>query len=163
VSGLEVADVVVSFAGTMPVIYTVEADPEIHALLVEKESEFWAMVENQTPPEPVTFSDMVARFKSSTASIVTADLVTEGLVERLRIVRTAMKELEKEEEEVKAQLMKAMGEHDTLADVEGKVLVTWKQGGPTKRFDTKDFQSAQSELYTEYLKEGDPIRRFLLK
>lgn len=128
VTGLDACDVVVSFAGTMPLIYTVEADSEAHEMLIDAEAEFWALVESQTPPEPVTYSDMVSRFKTSTATQIRASEEIMEALGLLKLINTDMKTWGMECERLKADIMKFMGANDTLVDSTGKLLVKWKQG-----------------------------------
>lgn len=160
VTGFEVADVVVSFSGQMPLIYEVPADKELQEMLIEKEAAFWELVKSRTPPEPVTYTDMVARFKKSTEVTITA---TPGIVEAVRRLRE-FKALSGAEEELKAPIMGFMGEADTLLDVDGTVLVTWrspKKAG--KRFNMDAFKSDHPDIYAEYLREQEASRRFLIK
>ena len=163
ITGFVVCDVPVSFAGSMPVIYEVPADKELQEMLMERSQEFWHLVETRTPPEPVTYSDMIARFKRSSSIEVVADQEAKILVETLKRLKSDMKTLEQEEEEAKAYIMKFMSEADTLIDDAGTKLCTWKQAKASKRFDVKRFESEEPERYSLYLKEGEASRRFLIK
>lgn len=163
VTGLVVADVVVSFSGSMPEVYECHADQELQDIILEKETEFWKLVESKTPPDPITYSDMIARFKKSTTASVVASEKCLMALEYLKTCRHNIKEEEKDEESYKALIMSELGEADTLVDSEGKVLLTWKQGKPTRRFNAKAFQVDHPDLYLKYLEDGEPTRRFLLK
>ena len=46
-------------------IYEVEEDLEFIGLMMETERSFWAMVENRTPPDPVTAADISRRWPIS--------------------------------------------------------------------------------------------------
>lgn len=163
VTGFELADVVVSFAGSMPVIYTVEADGELQEMLIEKERDFWRMVQERTPPDPVSYSDMVARFRRSVAASVTASEKCLMAIEWLKAARANIKREQEDEESYKALIMGEMGEAEALVDPAGKMLVTWKLSKPAKRFDAKAFEADHPELYAQYLREAEGSRRFLLK
>lgn len=163
VTGFELADVVVSFAGSMPVIYTVEADGELQEMILDKEVDFWRMVQERRPPEPVSYSDMVARFAKSKGGTITADEFIMRQVRELLDVREDMKHLQKTEEQLKAAIMGALGESETLVDERGSTLVTWKMIKPGMRFDSKRFSEDHMELYEAYLIEGKPTRQFRVK
>ena len=60
-------------------------------------------------------------------------------------------------------IMAAMGDFDTLVDDSGKALATWKSAKPSQRFDTDSFKKAHADIYQQFIKTGEPSRRFLLK
>lgn len=163
VTGLDVADVVVSFAGSMPVIYEVPADKELQEILLEREAQFWELVRTNTPPEVTTYSDIVAHFSKSRVGQVTASNEAIEAINALHQLKATMKRMETEEQEWNAIIMSEMGESDTLLDVDGKVLCTWKSAKAATRFDSKTFQTDHPELYSQYTKPGEPSRRFLIK
>ncbi len=164
VTGFILADVVVSFAGAMPEIYEVPADKELQDMILEQQLDFWKLVESRTPPEPISFADMMSmygRVSKSASVMATPEII--GSWSKLKEIRTRMKDLEKEEEALKATLMGTMGENDTLVDPDGKALVTWKLSKPTNRFDAKALEAAEPDIYSRYIKIGEPSRRFLVK
>ena len=161
---LEVVDVVVSFAGSMPEIYEVPADSEIQEMIIEELSKFWKLVQERTPPEPVSYADMLAMFgKVSKAAQVAANQEIMEQVAFLQSVKADMKRLEASETDAKAIIMHYLGDQDTLIEPDGKVLATWKMSKASARFDAKALQAADPESYNKYLKAGEPSRRFLLK
>jgi predicted phage-related endonuclease len=147
----------------MPVLYEVQADKELQEIIIQKEAEFWTLVETKTPPEPVNYSDMVARFKRSTALEVVASEPVLYALNALKKIREEIKKYEEDEEYCKAVIMGELKDGDTLVDLEGNALVTWKQAKATKRFDAKAFQADQPELYAQYVKESEASRRFIIK
>jgi len=78
-------------------------------------------------------------------------------------MRTAAAELEGMQDAHKALVMGFMGDAETLVDLKGNALVTWKQQKGAARFDTAAFKADSPDLYAEYVKAGEPTRRFLLK
>lgn len=160
VVGLIVVDVPVLIGGSDFRIYEVPADPELQELIIDKETAFWRMVQKGTPPDVVSYADIKQRFgKMSKAVKVQADRAVVEAVERLR----ELKVFAKEEETLKALIMTHMKDADTLVDDADHALVTWKASRGSKRFDVKEFQAEQPELYEKFLKEGEPSRRFLIK
>jgi putative phage-type endonuclease len=163
VTGLPMADVVVSFAGSIPMIYEVEADLELQAALLEQEKEFWLSVLTNTPPLPVTLSDMMKAFPRSLAKSITASADLEATITMLRNIQGRIKAFAQMEEELKTQLMGEMGEAEAILSLSGKPLVTWKSAKATKLLDQAILKSLHPEVYEECLREGKSQRRFLVK
>lgn len=164
VTGFDVADVAVSVMGSIPVLYEVGSDMELQEMMIEAISEFWDLVQKQIPPELVTYNDMIARFgKKAVTKPVTASSEAENALLRIKEISGLVRELEEEEEALKAILMGSMGDFDTLVGVDGKVLCTWKLAKPSVTFDSEAFKESEPELYAQYLRTREPSRRFLLK
>lgn len=164
VTALPVADVAVLISGSDFRLYEVPADPELQAMIIEGEAAFWQRVVEGVPPEPVSLSDMQARYgrASREARVVAGQEIVEA-VELLRKIKAANAAGEEAENEQKAIIMGALGEADTLVDDGGNILCTWKAAKPAQRFDAKLFQVAHADLYKQFLKTGEVSRRFLLK
>lgn len=159
VTGFVMADVAVLIGGSDFRLYEVPADKELQEIMMERENEFWQMVINRTPPDPETISDLILKFGgSSKQAIVQADELAIQAVMRLKEIKA----IAKEEDELKFVIMSHLMEADTLAEGE-KILATWKASNGAKRFDLKAFQADHPDLYNQYLKQGDPTRRLLLK
>lgn len=159
VTAKPVADVAALIGGNDFRIYEVPADHELQELIIEKEAAFWELVKNGTPPEVTSYADIKQRFGAMSKAVqVQAEAYVIQALERLK----QLKQLAKEEEELKALIMAAMGEADTLVSGD-QVLATWKLAKASKRFDSKAFEKAHADLYREFLKEGEPSRRLLIK
>lgn len=164
VTGAPVADVVLGLYGQPPRIYEVEADRELQELILDREAAFWDRVQRQDPPDPINLADTLRRFRDAIEGTVLATQETRRAVESLRDIRAQAKALEAREEVVKAEILKAMGDLDTLVSPDtGEVLATWKQAKAPVRFDAKALQAALPDVYKQYLKAGEASRRFLLK
>lgn len=164
VTGFEVADVPVSIGGALPVLYEIPADKEIHEMLVEAEAEFWQRVQEGNPPEPVTYSDAVQRFgKCDAAGEIQADEEIAKAYSELKFTQKQIKELETTEEDLKGKIIAFLGDKgDTLTNA-GLALVTYKLASGRKSFDSKTFEKSYPELYQQFVKIGEPSRRFLIK
>jgi putative phage-type endonuclease len=165
VTGFKVCDVVVSIGGALPIMYELPADDELHELMVDEGKRFWDELQKGIEPTPISFSDAVSKFKlSSTVGIVYADAEIIATVEALRGVVEQVKELEAQDDALRAKIVVALGDNgDTLLDATGKTLVTWKMAAGRKTVDTKALEKEEPLIYAKYLKVGDPTRRFLLK
>ena len=165
VTGYEVTDVPVTIGGGSPELYEVPADREVQEMILEAAAEFWRRVENGDPPEPKSYADVVSRYGASRgAGAVYADEADIAKVASLRDVRQRIAELEAFEDDLKAGLIKKIGDsHDVMVDADGRALVTYKLARPASRFDSKTFEKEHPELYKSYLKTSEAQRRFLLK
>lgn len=164
VTAMPIADVLFGTYGQEPVMYHVEADPELHDMLIDAEREFWQHVLDGEPPEPVTYADAIARWGHRPAvGEIDATPAIRPAVNTLIDCYFARKALDEREEHAKAEIMRFMGEHGILNDETGKhTLCTWKNIKPSVRFDTKAFQAAHPDLYQQFTKLGELSRRFLL-
>lgn len=157
---LDLADVAVLIGGNDFRIYEVPADSELQEILMEREADFWRMVENGDPPDPTTFADIRQRYKFSKDVQVTATPELTAVVEKLK----EFKELKTQEENLKAEIMAYMKDADTLIHpIDEKILATWKTGKPSKRLDTRALKAEQPDIYEQYAKVGEPTRPLLIK
>lgn len=163
VTGFEIADVAVLIAGSDFRLYTVAADVELHSLMFEAYGVFWQQVVQANPPEPISEADLQHYFKAKRKDI-TATPEIETAINQLKQVNCSLKALETEAEEIKKAIMFHMGEHDTLLHATTqKPLATWKAAKAPIRFDAKQLEKEQPDLYQKYLVESRASRRFLLK
>jgi len=165
VTGFEVTDVPVSIGGGSPVLYEVPEDKELQEMITDACADFWQRVVDGRPPEPVTYEDAVQRFGRSEAQgvIIASENALQDIMS-LKDIRARMKSLESAEEEIKANLIIALGESgDTLSSSDGTPLLTYKLGKGRKTFDLKNFECEHLDLYQQYTKTSEPQRRFLLK
>ena len=126
VTGLEIADIPVSFSLDDFAIYEVPADRELQEMIIEKEAVFWEMVKNRIPPEPSNYIDVYRRFAQSIPKNIQADSDIVVAVRELKSVKLSQKELKEREDQLKTMIGKYMAEADTLIDFDGNTLATWK-------------------------------------
>jgi predicted phage-related endonuclease len=163
-SGVDVSFAPVLFGGAEYDEFVVEADRELQELIEDGIADFWALVERGEPPEPVTLDDMLARFgHASRAEQVTANAEVLRAARELHAIKAQREQLDATEAALKARLMGALGEADTLVDATGQTLATWKATKPARRFDAAAFEAAHPELFREFLRTGEPGRQFRLK
>lgn len=160
-----VIDVAVLIGGSDFRIYTVEADRELQQMIVDGTQAFWQRVADRDPPPVTTIEDARMRWGGVNAKgNVQASEAALQAVATLRDATQHRKDLEGVEAEHKAFLMGVLGEAgDTLVDVQGRPLVTWKQAKAPEEFDTAAFKAEHPGLYVDYLRRGTPSRKFLLK
>lgn len=164
VTALPVADVAVLIGGSDYRQYEVPADRELHEMLIEQEAAFWARVQSGEPPEPVNAADAARLWgrASREQRVVATDAVAEA-VARLRALKLRRAEMDAEEESARLAVMQALGEADTLVGVDGSVLCTWRAAKPAQRLDGAALKAARPDIYTQFLRAGEPSRRMLIK
>jgi len=162
VTGLVVADVAVLIGGSDFRIYTVEADRELHVAMIDREREFWRLVETDTMPEPTDAREVQALFAKDNGATVQASEAVYLACQRLKAVKDSLKQLDAEKDLLEGQIKHAIGEAAVL-ELDGMTLATWKAAKDSQRFDSDTFKTAHPELFAQYLKTVPGSRRFLLK
>lgn len=164
ITAYPVADVAVLFGGSDLALYQVPADLALQATLVEAEGVFWQHVVEGLEPAPQTLEDARLKWgRTSTARKVVAPEPVTADVAQLRALRAELARLEALADEAQLRICAAMADADTLVDVDGRVLATWKAGKPSERLDLAALRAAHPELAASFTRAGDPTRKFLLK
>ncbi|QDV34935.1 YqaJ viral recombinase family nuclease [Tautonia plasticadhaerens] len=164
VTGRQVADVTVSIASNRPKYFVVQADPELQEIIVEAEAQFWRMVEDRTPPEPISNEDCARIYRAvslGASTLATVDI--QEALEELKALKAVAKRVETEEEALQVKIKAYMGECESLVDEGGKTLATWKLAKGAERIDAASLRKEQPSIAQRYTVIGEPNRRFLLK
>jgi predicted phage-related endonuclease len=130
---------------------------------IKSMAQHWAKVASRTPPEPSNPDEARVVWPVSQQAVVEASRGLEEACARLKMATAARKDAESREEELKVMLQKALQERDTLVDISGKVLATWKSAAASRKFDATLFQQAFPDLYQQFIREVPGSRRFLVK
>lgn len=162
VTALPIADVAALIGGNDFRVYTVEADRELHEMLIEGEHEFWQRVQREDPPAAQSYQDVKMKWRLSNASPIEADNLIASYIADLHATREQIRSSEAIADTLTALICDYMGEHDTLTR-DGATLATWKMTKPAKSFDRDRFQHDYPELWQQYQTMRDPHRRYLLK
>lgn len=160
VTGAPGCDVAVLISGRDFRIYEVEADAELQATLIEREKEFWHLVETDTPPEATTLDDMQRKWRDAVAKkTVQADSAVMQAFASLCRVQKDIDALEEQEADLKIQLMGFMEDAVALKN-EGKTLASWSLPSSRKTIDSDKLKSDFPQAYEECLKTSAPTRTF---
>ena len=139
--------------------------------VIARASEWWDRhIVADVPPAPTCDSDIKRLYPSDNGTVVEANPKSLELIARAIELREQIAALEAELEGDKkagsigviGSLKAYMGEAQRLV-LGADDLITWKTSKPAQRFDSKAFQAAHPELYPQFLKTGEPVRRFLIK
>ena len=160
-TNLRLAFVPVLIAGRDFRIYEVHRDDEMIDDLTKLERAFWDRVQARNPPEPSTLAEVNSVYKVSESEKVSA---TEQIALALKLVkdgRAKIKETEEFTEELESQIKLALKGADTLVDIQGNVLATWKSQ-TSNRLDQKALQEAMPEIAKQFTR-ASPSRVFRIK
>lgn len=162
VTGLKVANVPVLFTARREfrVYRDIEADPDLQAMMLEREAEFWDAVQRRMPPPPKSVADF--RITKSIPNPIYCDESLVQTVVELKRIKKDLKDLTEEEKTTKEILQAFMGEHEGL--MHGRdLLATWKSIKQKELFDHKRLKEEMPEVYEKYKRLGAPSRMFLVK
>ena len=140
-----------------------ERDEELISMLIRLESDFWAYVQNNTPP-PIDGSEVSAKFladkfaecKSDTISL--PDSAVE-IIAQYHTVSARLDELTEQKRLAENQLKEMLGNNE-CGTVRNSV-VTWKSV-TQERLDTKSLKAEQPTLYKQYTNKTT-YRRFSIQ
>ena len=163
VTGMRKAYVAVLFGGNSFRIYEIDADEELHAMLIAVEKEFWNKVQNMIRPS-MDASDAAKKLLDS--------IYRGGIAEEIVLPTEAIEYVDlyieacAEEESAKAKkqdasnhLKELMGDFDKARCMDR--IISWKAVSQ-ERLDTKLLKEQEPEIYSKYLKTTSS-RRFTLK
>jgi putative phage-type endonuclease len=170
-TGCSLWDLAVLFGNQEVRIYNLKRDAELEGEIIARASEWWDRhIVADVAPEPTCDSDIKRLYPSDNGASVDANPKTLELIARAVELKTQIAALEVELEGDKkagsigviGSLKGYMGEAQRLV-LGADELITWKTSKPAQRFDSKAFQIAHPALYPQFLKTGEPVRRFLIK
>lgn len=162
VTGAELCHLGVLLGGQEFRRYVIRRDPDLLRMIVDGEREFWRRVVEDDPPEPTTSADIRLRYPRDDGSEIEATPAVAAAVERLRALREQGEQVSAQIEAAEDHIKAFLGANAALT-VRGTVVATWRASSPARRFDSTAFKVAHPDLYDNFVREGDPTRRFLLK
>ena len=138
------------------------SDDEVDAH-VKQMAKFWATVVEDVQPENLPEEAIRAMFPVSRAATVMTTATVQQAARTLSVVKEQLKTLEEQESKLRNMIVSYMGQNDTLADIDGSILATFKSAKPSRKFDSERFKKENPSLYEMYMNEVQGSRRFLLK
>ena len=114
------------------------------------------------PPEPKSISDAKKVF-NHTAPESVATIDDYMVVTELRALKETVAELGRQVNEKQLEIMKIIGDKETLVSTAGYELVTWKKSKDVNYLDTKELAKSEPDIYNKYLIHRNGSRRFVLK
>lgn len=132
--------------------------------LVKQMAVYWGHVQTRQPLPPSSTDEAKLMFPTSLPdTTVLADSTLEELASLLFRVNSERKQLETEEDKLKAKIQERMGNRSALVDIAGNILATWKNDKASQKFDAKLFQQSMPDIYKQFMREVPGPRKFLIK
>lgn len=166
-----------------PELIEIERDDDFIKLMVEQVVDFWSLVLSETPPPAKTVSDVLYLHPKAGPPPIEASEETYQTIKRLKMLKTQISQLEKEESALSDQIKILFGEADEMK-FQGEVLATFKNNRDRIVFDIERFAAEKEaeannckkevidakaveekypELFAKYSNSIPGDRRFLVK
>ena len=163
VTGYNIGYIAVLIGGNDFRYRKIEADKELHKIMIEQYSKFWDMVQKEEAPA-VDGSDSCKEFLGKLfpqsieqeIELMPSNL---NLLQVLENCKERVKELSERQQEIENQIKLEMSKSEKA--ICGDWKVSWKTS-VSKRLDTKKLKEEQKDIYEKYTKESSS-RRFLVK
>lgn len=144
------------------VLYRIERDDDLLALIVPKLVEFWRCVQEGIAPAAVSSADATWKYKKSEPVAVEADDSVAGCVAELKRIKMDIAMLESKQDAYEARIKEYMQNADTLK-AGSKVLATWKKSRDSQMIDADKLRAEMPDIVKAYSKPKAGSRKFLLK
>ena len=131
--------------------------------LIVQMAEVWARVLSKNPFPPESTDQVKLMFPTDNGESKTASQSVEEACRYILLINKEVKALEERKEQLQTLVQGYMSDKATLTTIEGSVLATWKNARPSKKFDSKLFQSAMPDIYEQFVVDVAGSRRFLVK
>lgn len=151
VTGASICDLAVLIGGQDFRIYTINRDDDLIIDLLEQGAAFWELVQNKIAPDPINYPEAIKKWsKSDPALVVQADESLIDAIDDLQNIKAQIKDLESQEDAVKARVLLALESAETLM-YQGVKVATCKTQTRSS-FDSKAFEKDHPDLYAQYKK-----------
>ncbi len=138
--------------------------PDFYGWLCEEVDRFWIdYVLGKKEPEATTVQDVLLKYNRHTNGkiIEITDEVYEAYL-GLKQIKSEISALEDRKAELEERIKLCFGDAEAVS-YGGQTIATWKAPKPSQKFDDKAFKADHPDLYSEYIKEVQGSRRFLVK
>lgn len=130
--------------------------------LIECEREFWAHVQDGTPP-PIDGSDsctqsLKEKFRGGITETIELNSEAKELITSYAGLKEADEDIKKQMDTIKNKLCSMLGDYET--GYCGEAKVTWKTQSGRTTIDSKKLKAEMPEVFEKYSKTGSPIRVF---
>jgi putative phage-type endonuclease len=152
-TGKKLIDFAVLMAGPEFKVFTVQADPDMQAMIEEGIRKFWVYVETDQPPPLETAEDAYLQWPLSTPeATVTATPTQEQIVASLNALKAEIATKTTMAEAAVTLLKSYLEDNEVLLSGEGKKLCSWKTQ-TARRLEAKRLKADHAELYEKYTNE----------
>jgi putative phage-type endonuclease len=157
-------DIAVLIGGQDFRIYTYERNKELEDKLINIACNFWNNhIEKRIPPKCVSTRDTFNLFpQSNYQEIVAEDNIMEKW-EELKAAREEESRIQTNIEKLKVEIQEFMREHEVLRDINGNVIVIWKNTAPKSLVNVNKLKEMFKDTYEQCLSNAKQSRMFLIK
>lgn len=163
VMGVETVYLAVLFGGQEFTLTRLDVTEAMKDDLIQQMAPLWARVQADNPLPAETTEQARLMWPESRKAAKDASSALEQACAALKAVKANIKSLEEQEEKLALMIQRELQDADTLVDISGQVLATWKSAAASKKFDAKLFQQAMPDIYQQFVREVPGSRRFLIK
>ena len=138
--------------------------PDFYAWIVEEVEKFWLdNIQGKKEPEATSVQDVLLKYNRHTdGKIVEVNDAIFSDYQRLKEVKKDLDKLNEIKTELEERIKLGFGDAEAIS-YGGQTLATWKAPKPSMKFDDKAFKAAYPDMASEFSKEVQGARRFLLK
>lgn len=140
----------IRFSNNQITRYIIRPDQELMDAIVKKVGEVVEKFDSGWEPGPSTYEEAQKIFTDVVEDPIEADKDALLIVQKLSSVREQIKDLQTEEDTLKAALVASMKGHATLT-LSGSPIVTYTSV-TQNRFDAKKFEKDHPDLYGKYIR-----------
>ena len=157
-------DIAVLIGGQDFRIYTYVRNKELEEKLIKIACNFWYNhIEKRIPPKCVNTKDTFNLFpQSNYQEIVAEDNIIQKW-EELKAAREEESRIQTNIEKLKVEIQEFMREHEVLRDINGNVIVIWKNTAPKSLVNVNKLKEMFKDAYEQCLNTGKQSRMFLIK
>ena len=139
----------------------IKRNDEVIRAIIDTGREFWHLVETKTMPAPDDSEALKKIYRQSNGKAIELSAQYNNVIVDYLKIKEQLTELETQKRGIENLLKDALGENEKGSC--GEHVVSWKSSKPRETFDSKKFKSDHPDLYTNYIKQGEPSRRFEVK
>lgn len=143
----------------------IKRNDEVIQAIIDTGAAFWELVESNTMPatdDSKACSDALKKlYKHSNGKAIELSAQYNNIIVDYLELKEQLAELESKKRGIENLLKDALGENEKGSC--GEHYVSWKSSKPRETFDSKRFKSEHPYLYKNYIKQGEPSRRFEVK
>lgn len=138
--------------------------PDFFQWIEEEVTKFWVdSIQGNVEPVATSVADVILKYNRHTDGKVVE--ITDEIYDAylgLKQVKTEISALEERKAEFEERIKLCFGDAEAVS-YGGKTIATWKAPKPSQKFDDKAFKMEHPDMYSEFTKEVQGSRRFLLK
>lgn len=138
--------------------------PDFFQWIEEEVTKFWVdSIQGNVEPVATSVADVILKYNRHTDGKVVE--ITDEIYDAylgLKQVKTEIAALEERKAEFEERIKLCFGDAEAVS-YGGKTIATWKSPKPSQKFDDKAFKTDHPDIYSEYVREVQGSRRFLVK